>query len=515
LDSWFRDSTQKINNTSEVKFEYDDDGLLVRTLVGTGGITLHRRTADGLLDSTKSGSVTSSVAYDALGQVKELHYSVAGTAFFHQQLNRDEMGRVTGVSETINGQTHTMFYRYNGSTQLDSVALDGARVANYEYDGGSPGNGNRSKVTGPLSTDIVSATYDAQDRLLSSGNAVFSYSANGDLRKWRRSGSDSTEFVYDVFGNLIRVNNVGHQLDYLVDGLNRRIGYKLDGILQRVWLYQDERRPIAEVDRAGNIVNRYVYGSQHNVPDMVLRASGGYRVISDYLGNVRALVDTASGTSLQRIDYDAWGQQTQNSAPGVQMLGFAGGLTDTATTLVRFGARDYVPEVGRWTGKDQIRFRGGSANLYAYVHNRPTTLVDPDGYGHFEDVPLDWPPVIIPWPGALDLLADLCGCEVKHENYVFDDGKTFGMFNDAGSWPFGQPYYGPDPSGKRGIRSDPVEYDDDMMRDAINRTLKQMKGVPYLLLGWNCQTFTSLLRFNYQLLSAGEEMRSGPSGTRR
>jgi len=42
--------------------------------------------------------------------------------------------------------------------------------------------------------------------------------------------------------------------------------------------------------------------------------------------------------------------------------------------LVRFGARDYDPSVGRWTSKDPILFDGGQANLYVYVNNDPVNL---------------------------------------------------------------------------------------------------------------------------------------------
>ena len=50
--------------------------------------------------------------------------------------------------------------------------------------------------------------------------------------------------------------------------------------------------------------------------------------------------------------------------------------------MVRFGARDYDPEVGRWTAKDPIRFAGGDGNLYAYVGNNPLIRIEPSG--------LDW-----------------------------------------------------------------------------------------------------------------------------
>jgi RHS repeat-associated protein len=64
---------------------------------------------------------------------------------------------------------------------------------------------------------------------------------------------------------------------------------------------------------------------------------------------------------------------------GFQPFGFAGGLYDPDTKLVRFGARDYDAEVGRWTSKDPILFGGGQANLYVYVNGDPVNDNDPSG----------------------------------------------------------------------------------------------------------------------------------------
>jgi uncharacterized protein RhaS with RHS repeats len=46
---------------------------------------------------------------------------------------------------------------------------------------------------------------------------------------------------------------------------------------------------------------------------------------------------------------------------------------------VRFGARDYDPETGRWTAKDPIGFAGGDTNLYDYCLSDPVNLDDPYG----------------------------------------------------------------------------------------------------------------------------------------
>ena len=54
------------------------------------------------------------------------------------------------------------------------------------------------------------------------------------------------------------------------------------------------------------------------------------------------------------------------------------GICDDEAGLVRFGARDYDPQIGRWVRKDPTRFRGG-INLYAYAWNDPVNFVDRRG----------------------------------------------------------------------------------------------------------------------------------------
>jgi RHS repeat-associated protein len=60
-------------------------------------------------------------------------------------------------------------------------------------------------------------------------------------------------------------------------------------------------------------------------------------------------------------------------------FGFAGGLYDTATRLVRFGHRDYDPTIGRWTAKDPIFFTGGDTALYGYCFNDPVNGIAAEG----------------------------------------------------------------------------------------------------------------------------------------
>jgi RHS repeat-associated protein len=225
----------------------------------------------------------------------------------------------------------------------------------------------------------VTATYDAQDRLLTYGGTNYTYTANGELTS-KVSGTGTTTYAYDVLGNLLEVDLPdGTAIDYVVDGVGRRVGRKIDGTLQQAWLYQDGLNPIAELDQNGAVVSRFVYGTRANVPGYVVKNGVTYRIISDDLGSVRLVVNAFTGAVAQELTYDAWGRVLMDTNPGFQPFGYGGGIYDAVTGLVRFGARDYDADVGRWTTKDPVGISGTDTNLYAYVRGDPINYLDLDG----------------------------------------------------------------------------------------------------------------------------------------
>jgi RHS repeat-associated protein len=192
----------------------------------------------------------------------------------------------------------------------------------------------------------------------------------------------TTRYTYDVFGQLRHIDLPdGRTIDYIIDPTHRRIGKKINGAVTQAWLYQDQLAPAAELDGSGNVVSQFIYGTRPNVPEYMLRGGTTYRIVTDHLGSPRMVINTATGSVAQRIDYDEWGNVLSDSSPGFQPFGFAGGLYDRDTGLVRFGARDYDPTTGRWTNKDPIRFKGGQANIYAYVDSDPINRLDSYGKG--------------------------------------------------------------------------------------------------------------------------------------
>jgi RHS repeat-associated protein len=379
----FRTTAIRLNGNPLAAYQYDADGLPVKA----GGLTLTHQAGNGLLTGTTLGLLLQDQwSYNSFAEPVAYETRFNGAPLFSTRYTRDKLGRITALSETIQGQTTQRTYQYSAAGQLLKVAENGAVKASYSYNG----NGGRLSLTRNGAT--VTGTYDAQDRLTQSGSTTYAYTANGELTA-KNAGGLLTTYQYDALGNLTSVALPdGAQIKYLVDGQNRRIGKKRNGALVKGFLYQDQLKPIAELNGAGQIVSRFIYATHDNVPDLMLRGGVTYRIVTDHLGSPRLVVNSATGAVVQRIDYDEFGQVVNDTHPGFQPFGFAGGLYDPETRLVRFGARDYDAETGRWTAKDPILFNGGDSNLYNYVGNDPinsrdvTGLKDPQGGESGEDI---------------------------------------------------------------------------------------------------------------------------------
>jgi RHS repeat-associated protein len=136
---------------------------------------------------------------------------------------------------------------------------------------------------------------------------------------------------------------------------------------------------VARLYPDGAVESTYVYGALAHVPDLVIKNGRTYRLVHDHLGSPRLVVDVETGDIAQRLDYDVHGRVLVDTNPDFQPFGFAGDLHDIDTGLVRFGARDYDPDLARWTAKDPSGFAGNDTNLYAYAYGDPVDFIDPDG----------------------------------------------------------------------------------------------------------------------------------------
>ncbi|HEX6940998.1 MAG TPA: carboxypeptidase regulatory-like domain-containing protein, partial [Longimicrobiales bacterium] len=185
----FRVVSQTVNGTSAVTFTYDNDGLLTRA----GALTIQRRPDNGLISGTALGSLSTVLGYNGFGELGHLSARFGASELYRAEYTRDDLGRITGLTETVQGVRATLTFAYDSAGRLKEVTRDGVVVEAYRHDA----NGNRLRATYPTGTLV--GTYDAQDRLLSYGGASYTYAPGGELET-KVEGSDTTRYTYDQLG---------------------------------------------------------------------------------------------------------------------------------------------------------------------------------------------------------------------------------------------------------------------------------------------------------------------------
>jgi YD repeat-containing protein len=178
----------------------------------------------------------------------------------------DARGRLATITQGSGAESRTTTFSYNAAGFVSSVTDALGRRIGFAYDGAG-------RMLSQTLADgrAISFAYDAY------GNATHTYTANGELQS-RTDPSGTTTYTYDPLGNLLHVGRPnGTQIDYLVDGSNRRIGKKVNGALAQGFLYDGQLRIVAELDAANAVVSRFVYGSTATVPAYMTK--GGASVI--------------------------------------------------------------------------------------------------------------------------------------------------------------------------------------------------------------------------------------------
>ncbi len=342
-------------------FSADDD------VIQAGDQTLTYDAVSGLLTSTSLGEIDESFTYNQFAELVRHTVTIGANTLYDVTYTRDDLGRITQQVENIEGSSRTTDYTYDLASRVTTVTESGTLIATYTYDS----NDNRTDHGG---------VYDAQDRITAQSGITYDYSADGE-RTQKTEGLETISYLYDAQSTLVGATLAnGDQIDYLLDGQSRRVAKHVNGTTTDAWLYgADGVSAVARLNSSNTITQRYVYGRRMHVPDYVETGAAIFKVISDYRGSVRLVVNASDGSIVQRMDYDVWGNITADTNAGFQPFGFAGGLYDTDTRLTQFGLREYDPVSGHWTSKDPIGFSGSDNNLYTYVSSDPVNLIDPIG----------------------------------------------------------------------------------------------------------------------------------------
>ena len=193
----------------------------------------------------------------------------------------------------------------------------------------------------------------------------------------------SATYTSDAEDRLIQVVKGAMSVSFTYEALGRRAAKTVNGITTK-YLY-DGADLLAEMNNAGTLTARYLYGSRIDEPLERKTSSTTHYYLADGLGSI-ALLTTSTGTLAESYTYDPFGTPTIKNASGTVIpssaLGnpflFTGREWDGETALYFYRARYYKPAIGRFLSRDPLGY-APDVNLYRYVGNNPVNWIVPSG----------------------------------------------------------------------------------------------------------------------------------------
>jgi RHS repeat-associated protein len=273
----------------------------------------------------------------------------------------------------------TTNYSYNYDGQLTGASGSAlASSESYSYDA----NGNRTNSGDTTTTN---------NELTSDGTYDYTYDADGNLITQTTIATGATEnFTWDYRNRLTEITyktaggTTTETVQYTYNALNQRISQTVtngsgDVTLAENYIY-DGSNLVMVLNSSGNVTHSYLYGPGANQVLADDAGSGNVTwMLADEEGSVRDVINS-SGTVLDRIVYDAYGNILSQTSPSNQpRFAFAGMQLDQTTGLYYDNARYYDSSTGQFISQDPSGFIGANTNLYGYVNNDPINLVDPFG----------------------------------------------------------------------------------------------------------------------------------------
>jgi YD repeat-containing protein len=197
-----------LSGNSTIQRSYNQDGRITQD-----GPFAASRGGPGGLESQltdKTGAV--SYGYDGVGRPISQTLAVGGAALYSEQVTTDNAGRLAQKVEIVGSMPVTTTYTYDANSELTQVQVQTgtgplATTEQYAYDA----NGNRTSATtnGPP----LSATLDAQDRLIQQGSTAYTFDADGYLTA-RATGAITDTFQYSARGELLQATVGGNTVTY-------------------------------------------------------------------------------------------------------------------------------------------------------------------------------------------------------------------------------------------------------------------------------------------------------------
>jgi RHS repeat-associated protein len=352
-------STLECAPGGRIVFTFDEQARPARIAFPNGAVTTYAWDANGRLTAqeTRDGA-------DALR--------------LRRTYTLDRAGRPVRIELTDGGATE-LTYDANGQlVASERMGPDGGLVRSRTYAWDEAGD-RAGRSTSEAGDEVVLWDLEALEGQDAQYDYTFDANARLSTRTERATGVREV-FDYDGRNLLVSVRREaanGARLGlatYAYDGLGRRVRRTVDGV-ERRFLY-DQQQLVAELDAAGRIVARFVHGPRLDQPLLMIRGAAVYTFVQDLRGDVVAVLD-ATGRTVNRYEYDDFGERLVSQELVENPFGFAGRERDAETGFYPMRARTYDPRTGRFLQPDPH-----PGLLRAPLTQNPHVFARNDPYGH-------------------------------------------------------------------------------------------------------------------------------------
>ncbi len=362
-----------------------DDARVEMDYSASGRMTEMRRFAD--LAGNAANLIGRTVrTYDLAGRSDQLnHLDATDINISSYDYDYDFAGLL--IAETRVHQmsefSQEITYGYDLTGQLTEANYSGQPDESFSYDA----NGNRESST------AHGTAYETEtgNRLATDGDHAYEYDGEGNLVLKTKLVTDddgqageTTEYQYDHRNRLVAVtikSSGGIILDevtYTYDALGRRIARSENG--ETIHFVYNGDNVWADFDEAGEAVARYLFGN--NIDQNIARfklGEGNIWYWPDRLGTIRDLASVGE-LLVNHNEFDTFGLIISELATSIgDRFAFAGREIDSVLKLYNFRSRIYESSIGRYISEDRIGLESQDWNLYRFVLNSPTNLLDPIG----------------------------------------------------------------------------------------------------------------------------------------
>lgn len=322
---------------------------------------------------TRPNGVNTTYSYDPASSLLSVLHKLGTTTLDGASYTYDNAeNRKTRTDKRLNT---TLTYGYDNIYQLQSAKQGSTTKESYTYD--IVGNRLTSQEGAPPATTYLPNT---SNELMSTTNPTVSYTYdnNGSVL----TKSDGTQYTWDYENELTQVAlpSPGGTVNFKYDPFGRRIqkSFTQSGTTTTTDYLYDGQNRVEDVDVNGNLLARYVHskGIDEPLEEIALGTTSYYQ--QDGLGSVTSLSSTSGTISNNTYTYDSYGNTT-TSATVVNPFRYTAREFDQETGIYYYRMRYYDWNSGRFVSEDPSAFDLKWPNLYLYVKNRPTGLIDPFG----------------------------------------------------------------------------------------------------------------------------------------